>query len=362
LAAGISTVALATAALGASDAAALETGHASASSKPTAKVVTAAKKLSGTVLNVGDQAGTGAEAVLEAAGLIKANGTSGVLKDGLHVSFADFTSGPPILQAIASGSLDIGGVGDAPPVFANPASNEVIVGALRTAYSNAALLVPKNSTVTSVSQLAGKTVAVGTGTSGDYFLYTVLAKAGLAQNSVTKDNLSGASGLAALNGGSVAAFSTWSPWLEDAEASGDRVLATGSPYGSPYSYQVASATALKNPKKVLAIQDYLTEVDKAYVWVKNHPLTWANAWASVTGLPLNVISQATLDDPSTPVPVTSTTVLQEQGLVNAFASAGEIPSKYNFGSYVTSAFSNSVTGKWPAITGTKKIKKTKRKK
>jgi sulfonate transport system substrate-binding protein len=324
---------------------------------PSATAVAPAKSLKGVVLNVGDQAGTGAEAVLEAAGLIN---SSGVLKDGLQVKWADFTAGPPILQAIASGSLDIGGVGDAPPVFANPTAKEVIVGVLKSSYSNAALLVPANSPITSVSQLVGKTVAVGTGTSANYHFLTVLEKAGIKPSQVTSDSLSGAAGLEALQAGDVAAFDTWSPWVEDAEADGDRVLATGAPYGSPYSYQVASATALHNPGKVLAIQDYLTELDKAYVWVKTHPAYWARAWASVTGLPLDVMSQATLDDPYTPIAVTSNTVVQEQGLVDAFASAGEIPATYAFAPYVTSAFSDSVTGDWPATTTTTKKKNKKK--
>jgi sulfonate transport system substrate-binding protein len=328
--------------------------HAASSTTPSAKVVAPAKKLSGVVLNVGDQAGTGAEAVLEAAGLIN---SSNVLKDGLHVKWADFTSGPPILQAISSGSLDIGGVGDAPPVFADPAAKEVIVGVIKTAYSNAALLVPKNSPITSVSQLVGKTVAVGTGTSADYHFYTVEKKAGISPGSVTVDNLSGAAGIEALEGGDVAAFDTWSPWLEDAEADGARVLAGGNSYGSPYSYQVASEAALKSPAKVLAIRDYLTELDKAYVWVKTHPHFWATAWASATGLAMDVMSQATLDDPATPIAVTSAAVVQEQDLVNAFSSAGEIPAKYNIGSFVTSAFSDSVTGKWPTVATTVKKKK-----
>ncbi len=80
------------------------------------------------------------------------------------------------------------------------------------------------------------------------------------------------------------------------------------------------------------------------MWVTTHKLYWAKAWAAVTGLPLDVMSQATLDDPYTPIAVTSNAVVQEQGLVNAFAAAGEIPAKYNFAPYVTSAFSDSVTG------------------
>jgi sulfonate transport system substrate-binding protein len=354
LGAAVSAAAVVAAAVGVPEAGAKKfSPHQASATTPSAKVVAPAKKLKGVVLNVGDQAGTGAEAVLEAAKLINANG---VLKDGLQVKWADFTSGPPILQAIASGSLDIGGVGDAPPVFADPASKEVIVGVLKNSATNAALLVRANSPITSISQLAGKTVAVGTGTAANYHFLTVLQKAGLQPSQVTADNLSGAAGLEALNSGDVDALDTWSPFVEDAEAQGDRVIATGKAYGSPYSYQVASSAALKSPAKVLAIRDYLTELDKAYVWVTTHKLYWAQAWAAVTGLPLNVMSQATLDDPYTPIKVTSNAVVQEQGLVNAFAAAGEIPAKFNFAPYVTSAFSDSVTGVWPKTTTTAKKK------
>ena len=333
---------------------------ASARASSTTPIVTAvapAKALDGEVLNVGDQAGTGAEAVLEAAGLIKVSGSSGVLKDGLHVTWDDFTSGPPILEAEEAGAVDIGGVGDAPPIFADPTGKVVIVGVLKSTYDNAALLVPANSPITSVSQLVGKTVAVGTGTSADYHLLTVLEKAGVSPSSVTHDSLSGAAGLAALESGSVAAFDTWSPWVEDAEAQGARVLVTGAPYGSPYSYQVASAEALKNPKKVLAIRDYLTELDKAYVWVKSHPSFWAHTWSTVTSLPFTVTSAATLDDPYTPIPLTSSIVAQEQDVLDGFASAGEIPSKYDIAQYASSAFAGAVTGDWPATTTTKHKKK-----
>ncbi len=344
---------MAVGALGVSDATAKTVAHP-ASTTPSAKAVAPAKKLNGVVLNVGDQAGTGAEAVLEAAGLINSDN---VLKDGLRVQWADFTSGPPILQAIGAGALDIGGVGDAPPVFADPASKEIIVGALRTSFTNAALLVPKKSGITSVSQLEGKTIAVGTGTSADYHFLTEVEKAGLSPKQFTAVSLSGAAGLSALEGGSVAAFETWSPWVEDAEENGYTAIDSTPAYGSPYSYQVASAKALKSSAKVLAIRDYLTELDKAYLWVQKHPIYWANAWSDVTGLPLNVMKAATLDDPSTPVAVNANIVKQEQGVVNGFASTGEIPAKYNIAPFITSAFSGSVTGKWPATTKKKNKKK-----
>src|ERR1035441_1249903 len=113
--------------------------------------------LSSVTLNVGDQKGTGAEAVLTAAGLLNTL--------PFHVSWSDFTSGPPMLEAMASGSVDIGGVGDAPLFFAAAGGEAIeIVGARKTTDGDQdAVVVPKNSPITSIQQLKGKKIAYGSG-------------------------------------------------------------------------------------------------------------------------------------------------------------------------------------------------------
>jgi sulfonate transport system substrate-binding protein len=155
-------------------------------------------------LHIGDQAGTGAQALLSAAGLIG--------KLPFKVSWSDFTSGPPMLQAMGAGSVDIGGVGNAPPVFAAAGGSKIaIVGAYQANPLGSALLVPKGSPITSVAQLKGKRIAVAQGSSADYHLLTVLTKAGLSVHDVTLTYLQPAAGLAALSSGHVDAWDIWSP-------------------------------------------------------------------------------------------------------------------------------------------------------
>src|ERR1700728_4409814 len=72
--------------------------------------------LSSVTLNIGDQKGTGAEALLTAAGLIN--------KLPFHAVWSDFTSGPPMLQAMGSGSVDIGGGADGEPAGGRAAGAE----------------------------------------------------------------------------------------------------------------------------------------------------------------------------------------------------------------------------------------------
>ena len=166
-------------------------------------------------LNVGDQKGTGAEAVLAAAGLLKTL--------PFKVNWSDFTSGPPMLQAMASGSVDVGGVGDAPPVFAASGGEAIeIVGARQTNGDQDALVVPKGSPITSIQQLKGKKIAYASGSSANYNLLTVLNKASLTTKDVTLVNLQPADALAAFTSGSVEAWDVWPPYVQQVVAQNGR--------------------------------------------------------------------------------------------------------------------------------------------
>ncbi|MGD0701291.1 MAG: ABC transporter substrate-binding protein [Trebonia sp.] len=295
--------------------------------------------LSSVTLNVGDQKGTGAEAVLKAAGLLSTL--------PFHVNWSDFTSGPPMLEAMASGSVDVGGVGDAPPVFAAAGGEGVeIVGARQVpAGDQDALLVPKGSSITSIQQLKGKKIAYGSGSSGNYQMLTVLTAAGLTTKDVTLVNLQPAEALAAFTSGSVDAWDIWPPYVQQAVAQdGAKVLARGSQYGSPYSYEVASKAAVANPAKAAAIQVYLTTLDKAYVWAEKNPDAWGAAWAAATGLPASITDVAATVDATTPVVINGTITTSEQNLVTQFYRAGLIPSSPNMSGFITPQFNSSVSG------------------
>jgi sulfonate transport system substrate-binding protein len=308
-------------------------GSSSAGSTPSAQV-----DVSDVTLHIGDQAGTGAQALLTAAGLID--------KLPFKVSWSDFTSGPPMLQAMGSGSVDVGGVGNAPPVFAAAGGSQIaIVGALQANPLAAALLVPKGSSITSVAQLRGKKIAVSQGSSGDYHLLTVLNKAGLSVHDVTLVYLQPAEGLAALTSGHVDAWDVWSPFIEEAEGmDGATALVTGTGYGSPYSFTVASRAALANPAKAAAIRDYLSLLAQAHTWASTHLSAWAAVWAKATGLPTSVMTKAATDDTSLAVPITSAVSVSEQQVSDAFTTAGLIPVKVNFANYIDTAFNSTASG------------------
>ena len=312
-----------------------EVGGATASSSGTSSASPAS--VSGVTLHIGDQAGTGAQALLTAAGLIG--------KLPFKVAWSDFTSGPPMLQAMGAGSVDVGGVGNAPPVFAAAGGSKIaIVGAYQANPLGSALLVPKGSPITSVAQLKGKRIAVAQGSSADYHLLTVLTKAGLSVHDVTLTYLQPAEGLAALTSGHVDAWDIWSPFVEQAEVQKNaKALVTGTGYGSPYSFAVASRAALADPARAAAIKDYLALVAQAHAWATNHQSAWATVWAKASGLPDAVMVKAASDDSSLAVPITPAVITSEQQVSDAFTKAGLIPVHVDFNDYVVTSFNDTAS-------------------
>ena len=222
----------------------------------------------------------------------------------------------------------------------------MIVGARETAAGDTdAVLVPKNSPIHSISQLRGKKIAVSVGSSDDYELLTVLTKNGLTTKDVSLVNLQPAPGLAAFTSGAIDAWDIWPPYVQElAGQYGARVLVTGPPYGSPYSFEVASKAAVTNPAKAAAIKIYLATLDKAYEWTATHTTAWGAIWGQAAGLPTSVMDVAAKINATTPIPITSAVITSEQNVVNQFYTGGLIPAKINMSGYMTSEFNSTVSG------------------
>ena len=230
-------------------------------------------------------------------------------------------------------------------VFAAAGGSKIaIVGAYQANPLGSALLVPKGSPITSVAQLRGKRIAVAQGSSADYHLLTVLTKAGLSVHDVTLTYLQPAEGLAALTSGHVDAWDIWSPFVEQAEVQKNaKALVTGTGYGSPYSFAVASRTALADPARAAAIKDYLALVAQAHAWATNHQSAWATVWAKASGLPDTVMVKAASDDSSLAVPITPAVITSEQQVSDAFTKAGLIPVHVDFTQYVVTSFNDTAS-------------------
>ncbi|MFF7140522.1 ABC transporter substrate-binding protein [Streptomyces nodosus] len=288
-------------------------------------------------LDVGDQKG-GSEAVLRAAGEL----------DHLDytIKWSTFTSGPPLLEAVNAGAVDIGGVGNTPPVFAAGAGSKItVVAAWHGTSKGDAILVPKDSELTAPSQLKGRSIAVAQGSSAHYQLVASLEKAGLKLSDVKVKHLQPADALAAFTGGKVDAWAVWDPYTSQVLQAGQgRVLTTGDGITNGLSFQVAAPSALKDKRKAAAVKDYLGRLRRAQDWVHAHPEAWAEVWAKDTGLPYEVAlaSVRRTNASRVAVAVDQPLIDSEQQIADTFAALGLIPRTVDFAAFVTTRFNGNL--------------------
>jgi sulfonate transport system substrate-binding protein len=288
-------------------------------------------------LNVGDQKG-GSEAVLRAAG---------ELKDlDYKIKWSTFTSGPPLLEAVNAKAVDIGSVGNTPPVFAAGAGSKItVVGALRGRSKGEAILVPKDSKLTKAADLKGKSVAVAQGSSAHYQLIASLKQAGLTLDDIKVKYLQPADALAAFTSGSVDAWAVWDPYTSQVLKAGQgRVLADGEGVVNGLNFQVAAPAALKDGKKVAAVKDFVERLRRAQDWVYAHPDAWAKVWAKDTGLPYDVALASVNRSNATRVPVAidDALIASEQEIADTFTGLKLIPNKVDFAKYVDRRFNEDL--------------------
>ncbi len=147
---------------------------------------------------------------------------------GYDVTWAEFTSGPPMLEALNAGAVNFAFTGEPPVIFAQAAGMPIVyVAATDPSPRAVAILKPNGSKLQSVHDLVGKKVAVAKGSSAHYLLVSALAYTGVAYGDVTKVFLQPADARAAFSSGDVDAWSVWDPFYAGAQAAGAQLLTDG---------------------------------------------------------------------------------------------------------------------------------------
>ncbi|WP_299058129.1 ABC transporter substrate-binding protein [uncultured Nocardioides sp.] len=277
-------------------------------------------------LIVGDQKSSSQQAMLEAAG-----------EDDTpyDIQWEEFTSGPPMMEALGTGAIHLGYVGNTPPIFAAASGSELkVVQATTYTGLGDSILVPKDSDLQSVEDLAGKTVAVAEGSSANYNLLAQLREAGVDLEEVEQRNLQPADGLAAFSQGFIDAWVVWEPYVSQAVIEEDaRVLADGEDVVNGMNFQVASDVALDDAATEAAVEDYVQRITRAQVWASDNQQEWSEVWAEQTGLSPDVTLAAAKKRPLTVLPVDGEVVDSEQEISDTFTDADLLPEAVDVADY-----------------------------
>lgn len=214
---------------------------------------------------------------------------SGELKDvPYEIQFSEFPAASPLGEALNAGAVDIGGLGDAPYVFALGAGAPIKVVSITHAEGRytTALLVNNNSPVKTVADLKGKRIVTGRGSIGHYLAIRALREAGLKTSDVQWVYLLPSESRILLDNGDADAWATWAPYTTIATQHDARPVATGEKLLTNHLYLAATSKAIA--EKRVQLDDFVARIDRAYQWTNSHPDEYAAAQAKVTGLPLEV--------------------------------------------------------------------------
>lgn len=106
---------------------------------------------------------------------------------GVSLKWLEFPAGPQLLEGLNVGSVDVGFVGEAPPIFAQAeGARFVYIGNDPAAPEAEAVVVSKGSPIKSVAELKGKKIALNKGSNVHYLLVKLLGDATLSAPGMPK--------------------------------------------------------------------------------------------------------------------------------------------------------------------------------
>jgi sulfonate transport system substrate-binding protein len=245
---------------------------------------------------------------------------------GFGVKWVEFPAGPQLLEGLNVGAVDVGYVGEAPPIFAQAAGAKFVYFGYDPAAPRAeAILVTKDSPIKSVADLKGKKVALNKGSNVHYLLVKQLERHGLKFTDITPIYLAPADGRAAFESKNVDAWVIWDPFQAAAEkATGARVLADGTPgVVNNYQYYLGEQNFLnKNPKVIAALFD---DSVAQGAWLKKNLRQAAELIAPLQGLPVDVVELALQRYEFNVKPITAAVAADQQKIADTFFDLKLIP-------------------------------------
>jgi sulfonate transport system substrate-binding protein len=242
---------------------------------------------------------------------------------GWDVTWVEFQFGPPMMEAMRVGSIDVGAVGDTPPIFAQAARGNLVYIAGQRAGAQGVLL-PADSKIQTIQDLKGKTLAFGRGSSAHSLALKVLEKAGLTYAQIEPVYLGPADASAAFEKGAIDAWSIWDPYLALFEnRPGVRTLITDSDVGGQNSFFMARTGFTKDNPNITnqTVEAFI----QTAAWARDHRKDMADMLASSTGMDRAAVGKAVDRSPFEVKFMDDALIQGQQEVANRFRALNLIP-------------------------------------
>jgi sulfonate transport system substrate-binding protein len=247
---------------------------------------------------------------------------------GYSVSWAEFPSGPPLLEALGAGAVNLGFTGETPPIFCQASGTPVVyVGNSPSQPHSEAILVQAASPITSVAALKGKTVAVAKGSNAHYLLVASVLKAGLQFSDITPVYLQPADARAAFQSNDVDAWAIWDPFFASAQAGGAKVIGDADGVVPNHNFYLSRrdfATAHAD-----ALNAAIASIKQIEAWLPANLPAAAAEVSPIIGLPAPIVLTALKRQKYNLQKLTPAVLADQQKIADLFYKLNLIPSPIN---------------------------------
>ncbi|MFF1529661.1 aliphatic sulfonate ABC transporter substrate-binding protein [Cellulomonas sp. NPDC058312] len=204
------------------------------------------------------------------------------LGDDVTVEWVQSAGSNKANEALRAGAVDVGSTAGSAALLARSNGSPIRTIDIYSQPEWAALVVPAGSEITDVADLAGKSVAATKGTDPYFFLLQALDEAGVDPADVEVQNLQHADGKAALENGSVDAWSGLDPLMAASEADAGSTLLYRNVDFNTYGFLNATEDFLAaSPDLAQVVVD---AYEKARAWAIENPEEVVGILADVAGI------------------------------------------------------------------------------
>ncbi|MBD8584136.1 aliphatic sulfonate ABC transporter substrate-binding protein [Frigoribacterium sp. CFBP 8766] len=204
------------------------------------------------------------------------------LGDDVAVTWTQSAGSNKANELLRAGAVDVGSTAGSAALLARSNGSPIHTIDIYSQPEWSALVVPGDSDIADVEDLKGKTIAATKGTDPYFFLLQALDEAGLSASDVTIENLQHADGRAALENGSVDAWSGLDPIMAASEAeSGTKLLYRNVDFNT-YGFLNATESFLTESPDVAQV--VVDSYEKARAWAEENPDETATILSGVAGI------------------------------------------------------------------------------
>jgi sulfonate transport system substrate-binding protein len=210
-----------------------------------------------------------------------------VAAQGARVEWAGpFAAAAPALEALNAGSIDITAGSSTASIAALAAGIPMQVFAYqKIAPGGEGILVKQDSPIRRLADLAGRSVAVNRGGTGEYLLMRALDTNGVPAAEVKRVYLSPGDSGAAFAQGHVDAWATWDPFVTiGLENYGARLLADGAAIGSDNAVTLLCSRDFAARRRLL-LQAVFDSCLADNLWAQQNTGEAGRIWAEAMSLP-----------------------------------------------------------------------------